>query len=178
MNVTKKNKNLIFSAIFTSMMIICAQISIPLPFTPVPINLTLIPVFVISVLMPLRYAVLSQLLYIFMGIIGLPVFANFSSGVWHVLGPTGGFILGFIEIVIIVYIFAQKSKGQYIGYILGMITGLLCCYLTGVFWFMFITHTGFVPALLMCVVPFVFGDILKIILALFVSLRIKKSIDF
>ena len=89
----KKNASvkIVLCGIFAAFTCICAMISIP--FGPVPINMAHLAIFISSwVLGPVLGAV-SQLVYIFLGIVGLPVFSNFTAGIGHILGPTGGYII-------------------------------------------------------------------------------------
>ena len=168
-----KTKLLIYSAIFASLTAVCSWINIPLFFTPVPINLATFSCMLAGLLLGVKYGTFSQLIYVLLGAIGLPVFAGFTGGLGIVAGPTVGFIIGYIACALVCG-FAQK-KTDYIK-ILFMAIGMICCYLLGLLWFMHVTGSGLVAGLLSCVVPFLFGDIVKIVLALFVSKKLEKLI--
>ena len=87
-------KKMTLYALFAALTAVCAQIS--LPIGPVPITLTLLPILLCAVLMDKRYATVSTLVYALMGLIGLPVFSEFSGGTGVLLGATGGYIIGFV----------------------------------------------------------------------------------
>jgi len=160
-------------AFFAALTAICSQISIPLPFTPVPLNLALFSVFMSGSILGSRKGAMSQTIYVLLGCLGLPVFANMRGGIGVVIGPTGGYIVGYIITSFIVGLFV-KIKQNFIVTGLSMTVGLVACYIIGTAWFVFITQTRIWNALLMCVFPFLIGDILKIFLAATLSQRLKE----
>ena len=90
-----KTKKLILAGIFAALTAVCSWININLFFTPVPINLALIGPYMAGLLLGSRYGLMSQVIYILLGAIGLPVFAGFTGGLEKLVGPTGGFIAGY-----------------------------------------------------------------------------------
>lgn len=171
-----KTKEIIFCALFAALTAILSQISIPLPFTPVPINLATIAVCLGAGLLGAKLGAMSQIVYVIIGAIGVPVFANFTGGLGVVVGPTGGYIIGYIVATILIGVIINKlGKGIY-TYMIAMGIGILGCYVLGTAWFMYLTKNGLVEALLMCVVPFVIGDVFKIILSAFLVKRLEKVI--
>lgn len=169
-------KNIILCAIFAALTAILSQISIPLPFTPVPINLAMISVFIAGGLLETKISAISQLVYVIIGAIGVPVYANFTGGLGILVGPTGGYIVGYIITTIIIGVIVKRLGNSIYSYTVAMVVGILGCYFVGTVWFMHITQNGLIEALLMCVVPFLIGDILKIILSAFLVKRLKKYV--
>ena len=173
---TKNNKavlNLTMIALFVSFTAVCAQISIPLPFTPVPRNLALIMVFMSGYIMGSAKGAISPIIYVLLGCVGAPVFAGFQGGLGIIIGSTGGYVVGYIAASFIVGLFVKNKRGA-ITVGLSMTSGLIACYFSGTLWFMISTKTNLLDALLMCVIPFLFGDILKIFLSVILSQRIKE----
>lgn len=165
----KNIRTIAYSAICISLMTVCSWISIP--FT-VPVTLQTFAVFFIAaVLGPWRGAV-TVCAYILLGIAGVPVFSGFSAGLQVILGPTGGYILGFLPAVMISGIFPKT--GSLISSVCAMIIGLLVCYVSGTAWFMLVysSGTGLGAALSMCVIPYIIPDIAKIFLAAYVSRKL------
>lgn len=161
--MTKTNiRNLIYCAIFAALTAVCSQISFPLPFTPVPINLALLAVILAGGILGPKWGAISQIVYLAVGSVGLPVFANLKGGIGVLLGPTGGYIIGYIAAAWLTGILLQRSNRGYFFYVVSMAAGIAGCYLFGTAWYMFLTKSGLIPALTMCVVPFLIGDILKI----------------
>ncbi len=169
-------KNIILCALFAALTAILSQISIPLPFTPVPINLAMVSVFIAGGLLEAKMGAISQLVYVIIGAIGVPVFASFTGGFGIIVGPTGGYIIGYIIATIIVGVIVKKLGDSVYSYAVAMTVGILGCYFVGTAWFMYITQSGLIEALLMCVVPFLIGDILKIILSAFLVKKLKKYV--
>lgn len=166
-----KTKKMILYALFAALTAVCSMISIPLPFTPIPINLATLSVFLAGGLLGSKGGAVSQIVYVFLGAIGLPIFANFLGGFSVIAGPTGGYIIGYIVAAWIIGFASEKLGQGFYKNVLGMIAGLLACYTLGTLWFMNITNLGIAEALLMCVVPFLLGDGLKIILG---AILVKK----
>jgi biotin transport system substrate-specific component len=157
-----KTKMLILCALFAALTAVCSMISIPLPFTPVPINLATLSFFLAGGLLGSKYGSLSQLVYVFLGAIGLPVFHSFTGGLGILTGPTGGYIIGYAAGAWLIGFLAEKMGRGFVKNITGMIAGLAVCYTLGTLWFMYLTSTGLPAALAMCVVPFLVGDAVKI----------------
>ena len=84
------------AAVAASLTAVLAQVSIPLPFTPVPVTLQVLGVLLSGIALPPAPAALSQAAYVALGAAGLPVFAGFSGGAHHLAGPTGGYLWGFV----------------------------------------------------------------------------------
>lgn len=162
-----KTVNLLLCALFAALTSVCSFISIPLPFTPVPVNLATLSVFLAGGLLGLKYGTISQAVYLLLGAAGVPVFHNFTGGLGILAGPTGGYILGYIAAAfltgLVINLFGGKLSWPVL--ILAMITGLAACYTLGTLWFMVLTGTGLAPSLASCVVPFLPGDGLKILAA-------------
>lgn len=177
---SQKTKAMVLCAFFAALTGVFSAISIPLPFTPVPINLATLSVFLAGGLLGSKRGSLAMTVYVLLGVIGLPVFSGFTSGVGILVGPTGGYIAGYILAAFIVGITQEliRKKGfacRFFSFdlpiVFSLIAGLLGCYALGTFWFMQVTGTGLVASLSMCVVPFLIGDALKIITA---TILIKK----
>lgn len=150
-------------ALFAALTAGLSQISIPIG--PVPVNLALISVFVAAGLLGARYGALSQAVFVLMGAVGLPVFAGFMGGLSRVAGPTGGYIVGYIACAFIAGAITGRFGRSMIISIAAMCAGLIVTYTLGTLWYSYVMDTGFVAALMTCVVPFLLGDALKIVLS-------------
>lgn len=151
-----------------ALLAICSQISIPLPFTPVPVNLATFAVFLIGGVLGARAGAVCIAVYMMLGVCGLPIFSNFGSGLGALLGPTGGYLWGYFACAVITGAWAKKLPAAF-----GMAAGLCVCYAFGTIWFMLLTKTPLLPALIGCVVPFLPGDACKILAADFALFRLK-----
>lgn len=176
---------LLLAALMAAVCAVCSWISIPLPFTPVPINLGTLAVFLAAGILGWKYGSISVIVFVLLGAAGLPVFHGFTGGMGIITGPTGGYIVGYIlaafltGIMIDTYFKARKSNenkaATYAVLALAMALGLFACYALGTAWFMHISGTDLKAALLMCVVPFLIGDAIKIAAA---TVLVKKLRPF
>ena len=186
MKIYPKTTYMALCGLFAALMAICSMIWIPLGFTPVPVNLATLGVFLAGGLLGRKYGTISLAVYVLIGAVGVPVFAGFRGGLSVLAGPTGGYIIGYIAAAFLVGLLtelflgrkgAAKEKGsssrvkELLLCAAAMVVGLAACYLLGTAWFMISTHTGLWPALVSCVFPFLPGDALKIIAG---SLLVQK----
>lgn len=172
-----KTTYLVLCGLFAAIMTICSYITIPLGFTPVPINMATLGVFLCGGILGAKYGTISEVVYVLLGAIGVPVFSGFRGGVSVLVGPTGGYIIGYIAAALIVGLIldrcAKNSNGAkaYAIPAAAMALGLIACYLLGTLWFIISTGTGIWASLVACVFPFLPGDIIKIIAA---SILVRK----
>ena len=175
MSETKnKLKGYILIALFSAIIAVSAFITIP---SPIPFTLQALGVFCALTILGGKRGLLSIILYIFLGIIGLPVFAGFSGGLGHLMGATGGYILGFIFTAFI-YCFATRFGSSSKIKAVGLISGLIACYVFGTLWYTILylkefSLQSFMSALLVCVVPFVIPDLIKIAVAILISNKLS-----
>lgn len=192
MNRNQTTMQMILCAFFAALTAVLSQIALPLPFTPVPVNLATLSVFLSGALLGAKYGALSQFLFVLLGGIGLPVFSQFNGGLGVLAGPTGGYLVGYILASFVTGLLThialasqggtngtsgKSGKGQIRG-ILAMTAGLLVCYTLGTAWFVHLTGTGLVSALLLCILPFLPGDALKIFLAASLLRRLSRWVRF
>lgn len=173
----KKLNALTIIPIFSVIMIICSQITVPLTFTPVPINLGTFAVFLSGAMLNKKESVLSQFIYLCLGLMGLPVFAGFGSGIGTLLGPTGGFILSYPFVALIISFLIEKFPKKFWYFVISMLVGLLICYAFGLIGFIFYSKCSLMVALATTIFPFIIFDLLKIFLASSISLRLKNIIS-
>ena len=149
--------------VFLASLLLIASAKIKVPLYPVPMTLQPLAVLMIAMLFGRKLATLTVGLYIFKGIIGLPVFA-FGGGLMYLMGPTGGFILGFFISAIIVGYLADHGWGKKVSLsIISMLIGMLIIYTLGIFQLALLK--GFNFALLKGFYPFLLGDFYKLLLA-------------
>jgi len=152
------------SFIFALFITMGAFVYIPLPFTPVPITLQVLFVLLAGVILGERFGTLSMLLYTGAGAIGFPVFAGAVGGISVVLGPTGGYIVGFLVAPLIISAIIKKIGKGIVATSLAMLAGLFVIYLFGVVHLSVFLANGFGTAVKLGVIPFVAGDLVKIAL--------------
>ncbi|MCS7050082.1 MAG: biotin transporter BioY [Thermomicrobium sp.] len=143
---------------------LAAQVSIPLPFTPVPITGQTFAVLLVGAVLGSRRGAVSMALYVAEGLVGLPVFAGGKAGLAVLLGPTGGYLLGFIAAAFVTGWLAERGWDRRpLTTAFAMALGNVVIYLFGVSWLA--VFVGLERAPLLGLVPFLPGDALKIVLA-------------
>ena len=155
-----KIKDITLIAIFASLLSIISPIAFPIGTVPITFSIFLI--YIIGALFSPVKAFLTILVYIFLGIIGVPVFSGYSSGVGVLIGPTGGFITGYILCAVIIGLLLKINKSKAM-YVISMILGTVACYMIGILQYSFVMNTNIMEALIICIVPFIIFDIIKII---------------
>ncbi len=178
-----KNKirtiDIVYIGIFAALIAICSWISIPLT---VPITLQTMGVCLTTGLLGTKRGTLSVVIYILLGLIGLPVFSGFKGGVGVLFGVTGGYIVGFIFTALIVGIFSKLFKYKTWALFVSMVLGIVICYFFGTVWFLLLYNKSNVDTmsisavLSVCVTPFIGFDIIKIILSVIICKKLKKYI--
>ena len=175
MSETFSVRKMAIIALMTAVLCILAPISIPVFISPVPISLGVLAVYLTAYVLSPLDATISVIIFILLGTFGLPVFSGYSGGLSKLVGPTGGYIIGFLFTVYISSLFIHMKKGIIFD-VIGMITGLALCYILGTIWFSYQQGKGFIASLLLCVVPFLIGDAIKIIVAVILGTQLNKRL--
>lgn len=156
--------NVVIAFTGSILLALLARLSIPVPFSPVPITGQTLGVLLLGGILGSRLAAFTVLTYLFEGAIGLPVFAGGSLGFLYLLGPTGGYLLGFIPAAYLVGYLSEKGWNQNIGTsILAMTLGTAIIFLFGISWLSI--SAGLINALTIGLTPYLPGAIIKISLA-------------
>lgn len=180
-NINKRTLlDIVYIAMFTAIITVCAQISVPLGII-VPFTLQTLGIFVAAAMLGTKRGVLSVIVYILLGLVGLPVFAGFSGGISVLFGPTGGYIIGFVFTALVTGFITNKFGKKIWILIVSMIIGLLLCYVFGTAWFIILYNMqgkamNLATALSYCVIPFLIADCLKIIVASVLVNRLDKIV--
>jgi len=171
--VSKTNiRQMTLISLFAALTAMGAFISIPL--YPVPLTLQTLFTLLAAMTLGSVMATSSQIIYVMLGVIGLPVFAGFKAGIGILFGPTGGFLFGFIiSACVIGKIIEAKKEKNIFYYLLAGLIGTLIIYIIGITQLSLVTGIGVKKALMVGMFPFLPGDILKIIAASFIASKLK-----
>lgn len=173
-------KTIVLCAMFAALCCATAPISIPLP-GGVPITLQTAAVFLAALLLGPLYGFVAVLVYVLLGAVGLPVFAGFSGGIGSLVGMSGGFIMSWPFAALlagfIYYKFGRNKKGvvKYAEMIVAMLLGSVVIYVVGLTQFIFLTKMSIQASLLACMVPFIPGDLLKMVLVAIIVPVLEKA---
>ena len=154
-----------FTALFTAVICILSQISFATP--PVPLTFQVLAIALCGFTLSAKQSLSAVVTYLLLGSFGLPVFSNFKGGVQVILGPTGGFLIGFVILAVFCGISKKTAKPISKIFLCGL--GLLLCHLAGVLQFSLVTSNSFVASFVSASLPFILKDVILIILAFFLS---------
>ncbi|WP_406660140.1 biotin transporter BioY [Methanolobus sp. ZRKC3] len=165
-------RKMAYASLFAAMIAVGAYIRIPLPFSPVPITLQVLFVLLAGAMLGARWGTLSVVVYLLLGIAGLPVFSGGSSGIGVVLGPTGGYLIGFLVAAFLIGAMSQRNGiSRPLYNVLYMLAGTFIIFLFGASYLMHSAQLTFSEGMALGVIPFIPGGIIKIALASLIASR-------
>ena len=164
-----KTKRLVLISLFAALMAVVSPFSIKIG--PIPLSFATLMVMLTSFVLGNRDGAIVVFVYILLALFGIPVLSGFKSGAAALFGMTGGYIFGYLPLAFL---------SSYFGYdnwknkMLGMLLGTIVLYTFGTIWFMVYTHTALWPSLLACVLPFLPGDFIKMVIVVLTEERLRK----
>jgi len=169
-----KTLDIITIALFSALTAIGAYIYIPLPFSEVPITLQTMFTYLAGAILGGYLGALSQLIYLLIGVAGLPIFAGGGSGLSVLIGPSGGYLIGFIMAAFVIGEL-KKIKRGFVWLFICLVVGTSIIYILGVVQLMNWAKISVNQAIVIGVLPFIFGDLIKILLATYLTQHIEKA---
>lgn len=157
---------MVFACLFTALIVIGGYISFPIPLSPVPIVLADFFVMLAGLFLGASWGGVSVGLFLFLGALGLPVFAGGKAGLVVLFGPTGGFLFGYLIAALVIGLLSGKGKSSFIKDIAALIVGNIIIFGIGVPWLKLALKLSWGKALALGLLPFTPGMIIKIIVAL------------
>ncbi len=170
-----KIKTITTCALFAALMCICGPLSVPIG--PVPVSLTNLVIYFAVVILGTKKSLISYLVYLLLGLAGLPVFSGFQGGAAKLAGPTGGYLISYILVIPLCGLIMEKSKRNTAVTIAGMLLGITAVYVFGTAWFVILMKCEIMYALSVCVWPFIPFDVIKVVLAVLVGKTVRKSLQ-
>lgn len=173
-----KTRLLILTSLFAALTAVGALIAFPLPFSPVPVTLQILFTLMAGIVLGSKYGALSQLVYLVLGGIGLPVFAGGQGGLHALVGPTSGYLWGFVLAAFLIGLIAERFSSFGMD-LFAMIIGLVVIYSLGMLGLHFIAGLSLSKAFFLGVTPFIPGDLVKMVVVAIVNRQIRQRItDF
>jgi biotin transport system substrate-specific component len=163
-------RDLCLISVFTALIIIMAQISIPMPMG-VPMTMQTFAVTLAGMLLGAKKGFLSVLAYLLLGAFGLPVFHSFTGGAGMLVGPTGGFLLSFPLMAWLIGLGAERGGKFHV--ILGLVVGTASNYLVGMLLYSLLTQSSLAVAFTACVAPFIPTAIIKAVAAGWLGAKVR-----
>lgn len=165
-------RDFIYSALFTAIIIVLGLIAVPLPISPVPVTGQTLGIMLAGSMLTVRQVIFSISTFLLLGIAGAPVFAGGTGGPGILAGPRGGYLIGFlIGAVVISYLRGKSNKILRLIFA-NIVGGVVVVYLFGIPWLGYITKVGVSKAFMMGGLPYLPGDLFKVILASVISTKL------
>ncbi len=180
-------KDLCFIAVFTAIICVLSQLSIPMP-AGVPMTLQTLIIPIAGIILGKKRGTYATLLYLLIGAVGIPVFSGFSGGLGVLFGMTGGFLISFPVLSFTAGLgdelgisFSSKREGSkpqiyFTILVLCLIIGATINYVFGTIWFMIFSKSSFITGFTACVLPFIPTSVLKIVLVALIAPSLKKRL--
>lgn len=156
--------------------VMCVLGPMSIPIGAVPFSFTIMVVYLAVYLLGMKMGTMSYIVYLLLGLVGLPVFSGYTGGVAKLAGPTGGYLIGMILMALICGLFMEKSSYKLLWSGIGIVLGTVVAYIFGTFWFMKLMDCTFMYAFTICVQPFLIGDAVKMVVALYVGREVRKRL--
>lgn len=172
-----KVKELVLIGLMAAVICILGPLSIPLPVSPVPISMTNLAVYFAVYILGTKRSLISYLVYLLIGFAGIPVFSAFTSGPAKLLGPTGGYLIGFLFIAPIAGYFIDRYPSRMGLCFLGMALSAVVYYVFGSVWLAWQSGMSLSAAFAAGVIPFLPGDVGKMVLAMLAGPQIRKHLQ-
>lgn len=170
----KSLRGTVYASLFGALTAVGAYIIIPLP--PVPITLQTFFLYLAGLVLGPRLGATSQIIYLILGAIGLPVFAGGKAGIGVLIGPTGGYLIGFVAAAYIIGTLSQLKRHGYLWLVVCLLAGTAVVYSLGVLQLSLVAKLTPLKALSVGVLPFLPGDALKIVLAASVARKLRDRL--
>lgn len=169
-------KQLALAGLMAAIICILGPISLPLPGSLVPISLGTLAIYFVMTVLGLKLGFVSVVVYILLGLCGLPVFTGFMGGPGKLFGPTGGYIIGYLFLALISGFFIEKFENRLLPNILGMLLGTAALYFFGSVWLAYQASYTLPQALMAGAIPYIPGDLIKIALAMSLGRQLRKRL--
>ena len=174
---TSSIQTMTLTGLMTATLCLLAPISIQLPFSPIPLSLATFVIYFVIIVLGQKRSFLSVLLYLLLGFAGLPIFSGFTGGVGKLLGPTGGYLIGYLFLPLICGFFVDRWQGKVFSCLLGLLLGTLVRYFFGTIWLTLQAKLSFLAAFSSAVLPFLLFDIVKIFLSYSLGYQVRKRLN-
>ena len=174
LNISSQLQMTVYSSLMAALIAVGAFIAVPVG--PVPIVLQNLFVMLAGLLLGSKWGLASVSLYLLAGICGLPVFSGGGAGLGHFFGPTGGYLIGYLPAVLVIGLTSEKTASMSLR-VVALVAGAALVYLCGVSWLKIVTGMSVMKAMTVGMFPFLIGDAIKIVAALFIAKALYPMIS-
>ncbi|WP_394273379.1 biotin transporter BioY [Butyricicoccus sp.] len=172
---TKTNvREMALIAVMAAVTCVLGPLSVPIGV--VPISFTNLAVYLAIYVLGCKRGTVSYIVYLLIGLVGVPVFSGFTGGVGKLFGPTGGYLIGFIFMALICGWFIDRFECKLVPSFAGMVLGTIVCYIFGTVWLAYQAGMSFYAALAAGVLPFIVGDLAKMVVAAIIGPQVRRQL--
>lgn len=172
---TKTNvREMALIAVMAAVTCVLGPLSVPIGV--VPISFTNLAVYLAIYVLGCKRGTISYIVYLLIGLVGVPVFSSFTGGVGKLFGPTGGYLIGFIFMALICGWFIDKFDCKLVPSFVGMVLGTIVCYVFGTVWLAYQAGMSFYAALAAGVLPFIIGDLVEMVIAAVIGPQVRRQL--
>ena len=176
MSQKTKLNDLMYAGLFAALTAVLGLVSIPLPFSPVPISGQSLAIMLAGSILTVRQAGFSILTFLLVGAVGVPVYAGGTGGLGIVAGPRGGYLLGFLIGAMVISYLKGSGNSVWRLAIANAVGGIGVVYFLGVLWLSFVTGMGLQKAFIAGALPFMPGDLFKVFIASVIGVALNKQL--
>lgn len=166
----------IYSALFAALIAVLGLVSIPIPISPVPITGQSLAIMLAGGILTARQAAYSVLTFLLLGAVGVPVFAGMSGGIGILVGPRGGYLIGYLVGAITIALLKGRYNNIWRLALANVTGGIIVVYILGVLWLSFVTGMGLEKAITVGALPYIPGDLFKAFVATIVAVAVNKRL--
>ncbi|MCH4825225.1 biotin transporter BioY [Planococcus halocryophilus] len=170
-----KLRMMIVTALFAAIIGIFAQITIPLPL--VPITGQTLAIGLAATILGAKYGTLSVLIYLGLGAVGIPVFAQMSGGLGSLFGPTGGYLIGFLPAAFIIGYYLEKTSYTFMNALIANVIGMFITLTVGTIWLMMFANLSWTGAFMGGFFPFILVGLIKAALAAWIGILVRNRLE-
>ena len=174
---TNELTNAVLACLFAALISIGAFIALPVPGSPVPIVLQNMFIMLAAILLGPWWGLLATMIYMLFGILGMPVFSGGAGGIAKLLGPTGGYLFGYIPATIVMGMISRIGKKKILPNIVACVAGMVIVYMFGIARLKTLLDADWGRALAAGLYPFILGDLIKIVLASLLAPRLAAGME-
>ncbi|WP_107841711.1 biotin transporter BioY [Metasolibacillus meyeri] len=167
-------KDYVLAALGAAIIAMLAQVAIPVP--PVPFTGQTLAIGLVATILGPRLGTLAVAVYLLLGAVGLPVFANFSGGFAKLVGPTGGYLIGFLPAAYLTGLYLEKTSYTYMQAAVANIIGMFVALIFGTLWLMFSAELTWVGAVAGGMTPFIPLGLVKAALATWLGIYVRNRL--
>jgi biotin transport system substrate-specific component len=167
----------VYAALFAALIAVLGLVAIPLPISPVPVTGQSLAIMLAGSILTVRQAAYSVLTFLLLGAVGVPVFAGMTGGIGIIVGPRGGYLLGFLAGAIVIALLKGQSNNKWRLALVNVLGGIIIVYTFGVLWLGFVTGMGLEKAFTVGALPYIPGDLFKAFVATVVGAAVNRQLQ-